>query len=417
MAQLSAPTPLPESPSDELIRIRREIPRLWVDLNKRMKRGSEQFPLLCFADHKVVRISPELAGASEEWFFIGDIHGDFFALHTLLCYAEKIRPDCKILFLGDMVDRGDHPFECIFLLLEWGLRRPGRLAWIAGNHDVAFDLPAAGNKFTSQVSPAELLDVLNQNDMLQGFRKLLGDFFLDLTRLLPRALLFPDGLLATHGGFPLSDLQVQGETSENEVAYLDWLNSEPCLKDFTWTRIHRAPKKIPDRYSTGSQYGFKDFEAFCALKPEWFPVQRMITGHEHPIEGFTVHTSYKVNPALTLVGFGFDDQRPMSSAYQHYKETLHIAQGVTGKLPAVNAVPVDRAELEWMYPQPESESEPEPESRPEPSPILQPTPEPELLRQDEIVRTSAEEIAKNVQESPQPLGLLGTIKKWLPPKI
>jgi hypothetical protein len=339
------------SPADELARIRREMPRLLMDLGRRMLLGGPPFPLLHFGEpHKVVRLSREVAGDAEDWFFIGDLHGDFFALHTLLRHAEASRPGCKVLFLGDMVDRGDHPFECVFLLLEWGLRHPGRLAWIAGNHDVAFDLPEGAAHFTSIVSPAELLDVLNRDDAMHGFRRQLGRFFVELGRRLPRALLFPDGLLATHGGMPLVDLQAQASAIADEAAYMDWLNSPACLKDFTWTRISRVPKRIPDRYSTGAQYGFKDFEAFCALRPEWFPVQRMITGHEHPADGFAVHATYKVNPALTLVGFGFDDLKPFPAAYQHYTETLHIAQGQTGALPVVLSVPVDREELNWMYP-------------------------------------------------------------------
>jgi len=293
----------------------------------------------------------EDVGPPERWFFIGDIHGDFFALHTLLQFAEAQRPDCNVMFLGDMVDRGDLPFECLFLLLEWGRHRPGRLAWIAGNHDVAFDYVSDTQKFTSLVSPAELLTVLNEHHTLLGFNRLLGQFFLTIGRQLPRALLFPDGLLVTHGGFPLSDRQAEGATIDTKEEFFRWLNSAPCLKDFTWTRIHRAPKKIPDRFSTGSEYGYKDFESFCALKPDWFPVKRMITGHQHPAGGFIVHQSYTVNPALTLVGFGFDEQRSPPDSYRGYPDILHIAQGVTGELPRVLDVPVPRAELEMMYPQ------------------------------------------------------------------
>ncbi len=340
------------SAADELARIRREMPRLLIELSLRMRAGGRPFPALHFGGpHKVIRLSQETAGAAEDWFFVGDLHGDFFALHSMLRHAETLHPGCRILFLGDMVDRGDHPFESVFLLLEWGLKRPGRLAWIAGNHDVAFDLPDGAEFFTSLVSPAELLQVVNRADALHGFRRELGRFFVNLGKGLPRALLFPDGLLATHGGFPLVDLQAHGAQIEDEAAYLDWLNSPACLKDFTWTRIHRAPKKLPDRHSTGAQYGFKDFEAFCALKPDWFPVQRMITGHEHPADGFAVHATYKINPAMTLVGFGFDDLRAMPEAYAHYTDVLHIGRGRAGALPEVLPVPVDRSELAWMYPE------------------------------------------------------------------
>jgi hypothetical protein len=339
-----------EQPDQELRRIRSVMPRLLEELSGLMS-GPGKFPLLRFAEaHKVVCLTQEEAGKAEQWFFIGDLHGDFFALHALLRHAEQARPDCKVLFLGDMVDRGDLPLECIFLMLEWGLSRPGRLAWIAGNHDVAFKPPVGQGDFTSRVSPAELLDVLNAADMWRGFRRQIGHFFIQLGDRLPRALLFPDGLLATHGGFPHSDLQLEGAKAQDTDGYLEWLNSDACLMDFTWNRINHAPKKFPDRYSSGSQYGFKDFEAFCALNPSAFPVQCMITGHEHPADGCTVHATYKVNPALTLVGFGFDDLRPMPGAYQNYKDQLYIARGVAGKLPVVVAVPVDHGLLQMMYP-------------------------------------------------------------------
>jgi hypothetical protein len=277
----------------------------------------------------------------EDWFFIGDLHGDFFALHTLLNQVETQNPNGRVLFLGDMVDRGAMPIECIFLMLEWGLRNPGRLAWIAGNHDVAFSCDDHG-VFTSQVSPAEFLTELNARDLFSGTRQQIGHFFIDMAHRLPRALLFPDGLLATHGGFPLSDLQTQGQAITEEQSYFDWLNSEACLKDFTWTRINRVPKRLPDRYSSGAQYGFKDFEAFCQLKPQWFPVTHMVTGHEHPANGFDLHPTYRVNRAVTLLGMGLDE------ITGSYNDNLYLGRGVTGAVPEVIAVPVDRLELAML---------------------------------------------------------------------
>ena len=345
-------TSMRASAADDIVRIRHAMPLLLGELTGRMRQRAQSFPVLHFdQSQKIGRIDAKTMGEAADWFFIGDLHGDYFALHTLLRYAQSTRPNCKILFLGDMVDRGDYPFECIFLLLEWGMAHPGRLAWIAGNHDIAVVLQEGERRFASLVSPAEVLDVLNADDTLKGFRFALGRFLLELGQRLPRALLFPDGLLATHGGFPLADLQMQGRQAKDEASFMAWLNSENCLKDFTWTRIHRAPKKTPDRYSTGAQYGFKDFEAFCALSTQWFPVKRMVTGHEHPVEGYALHSTYILNPALTLTGFGFHHMKAMPHAYHHYREALFIGQGRVGELPAVLPVPVDREELQWMYPE------------------------------------------------------------------
>lgn len=335
---------------DELIRIRRAIPNLLSVLQVLIRGPDESFPLLSFGQaHKVTQLSSDVVGLADQWFFIGDLHGDFFALHNYLARAESICPDCKICFLGDMVDRGDLPLESLFLLLEWGLNRPRRLAWIAGNHDIALAMNDRG-EFTSTVIPSEFLKVLNKADLLRSFREAVGRFFITLAQKLPRAILFPDGLLVTHGGFPLSDLHAQGNATENCSSYLDWLNSDACLQDFTWTRIHRAPKKLPDRYSSGSQYGYRDFEAFCNLKPDWFPVRRMITGHEHPKDGYALHATYQTNPALTLVGFGFDDLRSSGwQACEYYRDTLFFAQGVANELPRVIELRVDRESLRDFF--------------------------------------------------------------------
>lgn len=340
------------TPDVDLRRIRRKIGALFPKLISVAygKEGAPQ-PLLKHGQpHKVLRLTHDECGDPEQWFFIGDLHGDFFALHTLLRAAMARRADCRILFLGDIVDRGEFPLETLFLLIEWGLEHPGRLAWIAGNHDVAFLRGPTGD-FVSQVSPAEFLHTLNASDEMQSFRHMIGDCFVKLAQGLPRALLFPDGLLATHGGIPLSDRHPEGAAAQDEASYLDWLNSSGCVEDFTWTRIHRAPKKMPDRHSRGSQYGFRDFEAFCALKPEFFPVRRMITGHEHPAGGHALHASYEVNPAMTLVGLGFDETKAgTAERYRHYRDTLALAQGRRDALPELISVIVDRAELQMMLP-------------------------------------------------------------------
>lgn len=336
---------------EELGRIRREMMRLLTQLERLL--GSDQFPVLKVCSDsqklKVHKLSLEETGGVDHWFFIGDIHGDFYALHSMIRHAESLDPECRILFLGDIVDRGHLPFECIFLLLEWGLLHPGRLAWIAGNHDIAYG--RAGERFISTCSPAETLEDFNRDDAFISVRQKIGDFFVNLVERLPRALLFPEGLLATHGGMPHTDLQKEGAAIEDENSYLEWLNSEACLKDFTWTRITRYPKKYPDRHTSGSQYGYKDFESFCDLKPVFFAPTSIVTGHEHAEGGADTHPTYVKYPALTLLGQGFDDLLDRNSAafYTQYRDMLRLGRGVPGKAPEVIDVPVNQKELLAVY--------------------------------------------------------------------
>jgi predicted phosphodiesterase len=64
----------------------------------------------------------------------GDIHGNLPALETVLVTARHHRFDA-CLFVGDLVGYGPDPLPCIAQLRDW--HRIGRLAWVAGNHDLA----------------------------------------------------------------------------------------------------------------------------------------------------------------------------------------------------------------------------------------------------------------------------------------
>jgi len=350
MPEIDQPSVRPlRDAASELERIRERVPELLSLLRKRMLVDPRLLPLLhAGGPHKVIRLSEAEAGPIEDWFFIGDIHGDFFALNSLIRHAERISPSCRIFFLGDMVDRGDMPVECTFLLLDWGLRHPGRLAWIAGNHDIA--VRHADATFHSEVIPGEFAEQLNRKHGPFADHDAIGRFFIDLAGHLPRAMLFPTGLFATHGGFPHTDRQAEGAACEDDAAYMDWLNAPGALEDISWTRIHRAPRKLPDRYSRGSEYGYRDFEGFCALKPTWFPATHMVTGHCHPPEGFALHPTYKLNPALTLLGLGYDDTQSMPTAYANYADHLHLGRGRLNGVPEVITVPVDKDELRRSYP-------------------------------------------------------------------
>ena len=303
--------------------------------------------------NKVYMMTQEVFNERDHWYVLGDIHGDFFALYSAIQYIRDLHVDDKnkfgIIFLGDLIDRGPHPMECLWYLLRISQLHPEQVLWIAGNHDIAFSHNEEENCFASSVSPAEFLDCLN-NSTIESKYKDFGREYIELTRDLPRAALLPDGLLLTHGGFPLTDLQQQLLECKDDNEKIQWLNSTAALQDFTWTRITSYRKKLPNRNSKGCSYGYSDFEAFCEATKDFFPAKRLVTAHEHPAGGFDLHLAWKNNPALTLTGFGFHQNYDCAEAFSsRYRDNLIIARCRKDDIPEVIQIPVDRQNLQEYF--------------------------------------------------------------------
>ena len=313
--------------------------------------GEKEPPLLFYGGaDKVVQMSPAVFGDASNWFILGDIHGDYFALRNAVEHIKGLCPNFRLVFLGDLVDRGHHPMECLWYLLALAHEFPQRVLWIAGNHDTGVTFDIERNRFHSTVSPSEFLSHLNQLDSWSPFRRKFGQEFIELVAGLPRAMLCPDGLLITHGGFPLTDLLTSLQECSSLKEKHTWLNNLQALQDFTWTRITPYRRKIPNRNSLGCSYGYADFEAFCDAVQDFFPAARLVTGHDHPEGGFDTHEEWKNCPALTLTGFGFADDYSHPSAFNEgYRDHLLVARCRQDDIPEVIQVPVDRADLQAFF--------------------------------------------------------------------
>jgi len=67
---------------------------------------------------------------------IGDIHGDFDALQTLLAKLPELDAEDTLVFLGDYVDRGPHSAEVIDLIRhELPKRTKAQIKALRGNHE------------------------------------------------------------------------------------------------------------------------------------------------------------------------------------------------------------------------------------------------------------------------------------------
>ena len=313
------------------------------------KAGTERTLGLAFDDlrkdatEKVIFIKEESLKDQDIW-FVGDIHGDHLGLEAALDGIRQVSEDPLIVFLGDFIDRGISSPEVLLRIFQLIHDRPARTCLLAGNHSDAVGLDDRV-VFHSAVSPGNFVNFLNSKGGNELWRQF-GESFVKASASLPRALFFPDGLLAAHGGIPHTDLH--GSIQERAD-----LNREGCLQDFVWTRAKLEYKKRwPNRNSKGCSFGLEDFNDFCRLMTERvnFPVRRMVRGHDHMEERFDIFEKNAQNQMLTINNMC---HRMPDEPYGEYQRTPCVARWRRGKLPAVYRIMLDPAVLNAVSPEPQ----------------------------------------------------------------
>lgn len=71
---------------------------------------------------------------NQEAYVIGDIHGNLDSLMKLYGEVKKNNPE-YVVFLGDIVDRGQFQLECLLLVLSLKILHPERYYILRGNHE------------------------------------------------------------------------------------------------------------------------------------------------------------------------------------------------------------------------------------------------------------------------------------------
>ncbi|MES2524563.1 MAG: metallophosphoesterase family protein [Gemmatimonadota bacterium] len=290
-------------------------------------------------DDRAIQVA-EIDEATPLW-FIGDLHGDLLGLEAALAVA---RPSdavsrSRLVFLGDLFDDGGYGLETVLRVFELLLDDPASVTIIAGNHDEALGFD--GTKFTATVAPSDFSDALNATAPDDLARRV-GLLAVQLFARAPRALFFPDGLLVAHGGFPLVDLHA------GLLEHGDW-NDRRCLTDFVWTRAHpKARRKLPNRSSRGSQFGYEDFADFCAVATALRrPVTHMVRGHDHVDERWAVPPAYAAHPILTTVALSRQLAR---EPFGPFERVPTIARHVVHGLPQVHRLHIPPDMVRACYP-------------------------------------------------------------------
>lgn len=304
-------------------------------------------PQLLFDQH---RSNPEerailVSNPPMPLWFIGDLHGDLLALEAALALVERDAANesapANLVFLGDLFDDEGLGLAVLLRIFDLILTSPDRVCLVAGNHDEA--LAFVDGLFTSSVDPSDFAEFLNAH-LADEPVKSAGQLAVHIFANAPRALFFPDGLLAAHGGFPLTDLHTHLAETGN------W-NDPQALTDFVWTRAHpKARKKLPNRYTRGSQFGYEDFAAFCALSDSLGrPVTHLVRGHDHVDDRYAIYAADKTNPILTTVALS---RRLPRESLGPYARVPTLAKYVPGAVPQVYRLHIPESAIRTIYPEP-----------------------------------------------------------------
>ena len=122
-----------------------------------------------------------------------------------------------------------------------------------------------------------------------------------------------------------------------------------------WTRAHpTARKKLPNRFSRGSQFGYEDFAAFCAVATSLGrPVTHLVRGHDHVEERYAVYPAYHAHPVLTTVALS---RRLSRERIGSYERVPTIARVVERALPQVYRLHIPADMIRDIYPEPDAEN-------------------------------------------------------------
>ena len=288
--------------------------------------------------------------AGDIW-FVGDVHGDLVGLEATLHYIDKKSPEATVVFLGDLFDRGRHSFQVITRIMQRIAARPGKVCVLRGNHDESLHFAEKSNRFTATVHPADFAEELNLESEKNAAAHTFGKRVVEFGASLPRAIVFEGGLFAAHGGIPLSDIWPAVKN------FNDLATNERGLNDFVWNRVSAdRPRKIPNRFSTQSEFGYEDFFKFCEVAGTWgkWPVKWMVRGHDHVDTDnirYACHPKW-LNRVLTINNMCHRIDSDIAYFNPTYVRKPALARYVQGGMPEVHVLDVPEALVAEWDPEP-----------------------------------------------------------------
>lgn len=209
--------------------------------------------------------------------FIGDIHGDLLAFRSAIAFINSNSKNKPIyVLLGDLFDRNAFGLNIILEVVSLFKNAPDSVFMIAGNHDDG--LAINNNRFESRIMPHEFSDYLNtiDNQLVSSF---VGEFAKVIQKL-PVGLVFPNGLLVTHGGVP--------SRPERSVKNIwEGLEAEQIKKSIESHRneflMNRFKGDVPLGSKISPEFSWAEIINFshAVEKAYGVKIRSMLRGHDH----------------------------------------------------------------------------------------------------------------------------------------
>lgn len=221
---------------------------------------------------------------------VGDLHGDYLSLIKALSAAGRLcGPRCRVVFLGDYVDRGPYQHEVIVELMRLRLSDPDKYFMIRGNHETwSISFRYGFRKILTRIYP--------------NTWGIIYDRFLRMFAGLPYVALIDD-YLGIHGGLPkgvskLADFMklrkglVEPLPEANKIEYqILWNDPSDQIKGF-----------IPGHRGPGSYiFGPDVTKAFV----EENSLKGIIRSHEPAPKGFAYYHEGLVLNVFTCRYYGY----------------------------------------------------------------------------------------------------------------
>ena len=204
---------------------------------------------------------------------VGDTHGELEDLLEVLRRAGKITPKNRLIFNGDLVDRGPHGAEVALCVFALALAHPGDVLVARGNHE----------EWRMNLSGGFADEVLSKYDVrvLQLFHRVFA--------ALPLAHVVAGHTLVLHGGLPrapgfkLQDLRKIKRGTEAEATWTD--EELEIVGDVMWS----DPKEdlegvMPSRRGRGVLFGPNHTVDFLRRNK----LKRLVRSHQCVPEGVDV---------------------------------------------------------------------------------------------------------------------------------